>query len=731
MFKRAISAFAIICLLSGSIAASPLAADAVTTSSKATEFSDLESSWAKDDIVYIAKKGIINGVEQNGSLLILPEKPITRAELSKILITAKGIPVDTTAKSTFADIESNYWAKEYIEAARAKGITKGYEDNTFRPEQFVNRAEMASMIVRTFGLTSEGKDSVTFEDIDSKDWFAADVKAAAANKLIVGIEKDGKRYFEPNKETLRAEAFAVVARYLKAQEALPQKSPTPTPATTPTPTPVTVGSSGGSGSSSDGDSSPTNASLDTAKINALAGAFSGSVVKPAAVSLSGFTGNVNSVAITPAGQETVTGSTSRTLPGLTGSVIDFTAPGCSFSSATLSFDVSSVDASKINNLAAAYCNETTKLLEFLPTTIDAANKTVSFTTTHNSKYVLIDKSAWIDFWRSSVTQQVYDKYEHIDFAFIIDSSGSMSSNDPQGLRKQAVTDVVYGFKKDTTSPIVSETVTVNERKTIKKTVTTSVYDSVYGTKPYTYETTQIVYEPRTVINQVYSKNDRAAVIDFESTARILSTFTAHQKTVSDAVYYVGDYGTTNIYDGIRKAINVFDTSGSASNRKIAILLTDGQHNTGNDTAAVDEAKKKGIAIMTIGLSNAVDDEFLKVISSKTGGSYFKLTTASEIITQFKAIQQYTVLGQDTDGDGITDYDELRGVFVGYGVTITTDPNKADTDGDGVSDSAEFGVLTEVPIENVLPAGSVPADLVGKKVKMTSKLVSFPDDANSK
>ncbi len=47
---------------------------------------------------------------------------------------------------------------------------------------------------------------------------------------------------------------------------------------------------------------------------------------------------------------------------------------------------------------------------------------------------------------------------------------------------------------------------------------------------------------------------------------------------------------------------------------------------------------------------------------------------------------------DTDGDGLSDYDETHGVF-GY----TSDPNKADTDGDGLSDYDEvrgiFGFVT--------------------------------------
>ena len=44
---------------------------------------------------------------------------------------------------------------------------------------------------------------------------------------------------------------------------------------------------------------------------------------------------------------------------------------------------------------------------------------------------------------------------------------------------------------------------------------------------------------------------------------------------------------------------------------------------------------------------------------------------------------------DSDGDGLTDYDETNGMRTNFG-TIKTDPNNRDTDGDGLSDAEEMG-----------------------------------------
>ena len=61
--------------------------------------------------------------------------------------------VDTIKESDkmFNDIE-NHWAKEDIEKAVNKGIVKGFEDGSFRPDEPVTRAQLCTIISR-LGLT--------------------------------------------------------------------------------------------------------------------------------------------------------------------------------------------------------------------------------------------------------------------------------------------------------------------------------------------------------------------------------------------------------------------------------------------------------------------------------------------------------------------------------------------------------------------------------------------------
>lgn len=461
-------------------------------------------------------------------------------------------------------------------------------------------------------------------------------------------------------------------------------------------------SSGGSSNSSDQVVSQIN--------NQLQNAFDSdptldSSVKLSALSFEGFTGDTSQINLEPVNSNDVSlfGSTgSRAIPGLTGSVFEFTTGGQTFNSATLTFDVSSVtQVQDLSKLQAVYYNETTSEFEFLPTTVDSNSKTVSFTTTHNSKYLLIDTDEWERNWRKDLQVDNNVSSQYVDFAFIIDSSGSMTYTDPQDLRKQAASQLVTAAVYDANGPTETQTVTVNGND-----VSVNVY--------------------------VYS--DRFAVIDFDSSATVVSTFTAHQQTVKDAVYSIDSWGGTDYFAGIDRAISAYDSVYNSvyniDNRKIAILLTDGQNNypaTESNWQRVQDAVTKGITIITVGLGNSLDHVNLKEIASKTGGQYYQISTASELSQLFTNIKTASDLSKDTDGDGLKDWEEVTGLRLKNGMIVYTDPNNADTDGDGVNDNVELGNIVAITFTTQnAPANST---LIGQTLKAYEGL-SLPDNPNS-
>jgi len=122
----------------------------------------------------------------------------------------------TTGRTlSFTDIENN-WAKEFILKAAETGIMNGYPDGTFRPEQNVTRAQAATMLVRSLGLTT--KEQAPFTDIASYDaGTQAEIAAAYAYGLIKGT--DGK--FNPGLPVTRAQLAVMINRAYEYQQKQP------------------------------------------------------------------------------------------------------------------------------------------------------------------------------------------------------------------------------------------------------------------------------------------------------------------------------------------------------------------------------------------------------------------------------------------------------------------------------------------------------------------------------
>lgn len=86
-------------------------------------------------------------------------------------------------KSPFSDTKG-HWAEEYITFCSKKGMIKGYDDNTYRPQANITRAETAALLVRLFGLKESS--SQIFTDVPSDSWYGSFVAAAYENDIIQG-----------------------------------------------------------------------------------------------------------------------------------------------------------------------------------------------------------------------------------------------------------------------------------------------------------------------------------------------------------------------------------------------------------------------------------------------------------------------------------------------------------------------------------------------------------------
>ena len=150
--------------------------DANLTSSNS--FADVnEGEWYNTAISTMAKLGIVNGRD---SSTFDPNAKITRAEFAAIC--ARFAELKTPETKVITDI-AGHWAENLIESAVAHGWVTGYEDNTFRPQNYITRAEAMTLINRVLCRVPETAsdllgDMTVFVDNSSSAWYYLAVQEA-------------------------------------------------------------------------------------------------------------------------------------------------------------------------------------------------------------------------------------------------------------------------------------------------------------------------------------------------------------------------------------------------------------------------------------------------------------------------------------------------------------------------------------------------------------------------
>lgn len=106
-------------------------------------FEDVDSDrWSNKAISTMAKGGYVDGYEDG---TFKPANPITRAEFVTIATRLFAVDEVYSQSVDFTDVRG-HWAEKYINYATASGWIDGYDDNTFRPNQYITRAEVMKIV---------------------------------------------------------------------------------------------------------------------------------------------------------------------------------------------------------------------------------------------------------------------------------------------------------------------------------------------------------------------------------------------------------------------------------------------------------------------------------------------------------------------------------------------------------------------------------------------------------
>lgn len=115
----------------------------------------------------------------------------------------------------FTDI-GGYWAATYVDFLYNSGVTTGYSDGSFRPNQNITRAQFAVMLYRYLGLDESKYANVNLPFADNSqiaDYAIPAIKALYTEGIINGSTgKDGRVYFNPNASLTRAQAATMIGR---------------------------------------------------------------------------------------------------------------------------------------------------------------------------------------------------------------------------------------------------------------------------------------------------------------------------------------------------------------------------------------------------------------------------------------------------------------------------------------------------------------------------------------
>ena len=151
--------------------------------------------WYANQVCYMNDIGVLADFSRDGRFR--PGDPVTRAEFATLATHFEELTLTDT--NIFPDVPSDHWAVKYINSAAARGWILGYPDSTFRPDNYITRAEVVALVNRVLERTGDGDFLIanagslprSYWDITDGHWAYLDIMEASIGHyyIVDGIEK--------------------------------------------------------------------------------------------------------------------------------------------------------------------------------------------------------------------------------------------------------------------------------------------------------------------------------------------------------------------------------------------------------------------------------------------------------------------------------------------------------------------------------------------------------------
>lgn len=327
--------------------------------------------------------------------------------------------------------------------------------------------------------------------------------------------------------------------------------------------------------------------------------------------------------------------------GYIGDAYNYTIEG-SITSATIGFEFDETTLPKTALPTIYSYNRKNGIMRPLETTIQDGKATAEVSELATfvllDRYIYENELKWVDVWGLDEAIR-----SNVEIVFVIDDSGSMTSNDGSNKRLYVAQDLIEKLPQDSKIGIVK------------------------------FASSTTTYTP-------------SLVSDKNEAKKYLSTT------------YFRSSGNTYMYEAINIALNLYSNDNEAM--KVMVVLTDGVASSYSyQSTATNAAINAGVKVYTVGLgsSSSYFNNYLQPLSNATGGAFYYSSNASELAGIYDNIGEKIDLVTDTDGDGLSDYYEDNMVaFAGF--SFTPDKNNPDSDNDGLLDGEEIRTVTILSVD---------------------------------
>lgn len=183
-------------------------------------FSDIDSHWAKEDILFVVNRGLFIGT---GNGKFSPDLPITRGMFVTALGRLAQADVSGYKQSSFLDVPADAYYMGYVEWANKSSIVNGIGGGKYAPDAFITREQMAVMIDRYamaigFQLPAIHTENTFADGAKIGSWAKDAIRRVQMAGIING--KTGN-LFDPQGNATRAEVSAVLKRFIEDASGTP------------------------------------------------------------------------------------------------------------------------------------------------------------------------------------------------------------------------------------------------------------------------------------------------------------------------------------------------------------------------------------------------------------------------------------------------------------------------------------------------------------------------------